>query len=108
MKIPNQFTKQLKNLCLLARDAESDYEKAAIFSATELFVTNFLDRNIYNEAVNNRIQGIKFHIHAALGYESANGYHLHSHANWALSEIDELLSYSCDYNDQVIVIHGMR
>lgn len=105
MHIPNQFAKQLKSLCLLAKNADTGFEKAAIFSATELFVKNFLERNAYNEWVNNRIQGIKFHINAALGYESANGYHPHSHANWALSEIDELLSYSRDYYNEVLVIH---
>ncbi|MCL1126575.1 hypothetical protein [Shewanella surugensis] len=102
--ISNQFTKQLKALCLLAKEAGNGFEKAAIFSATELFVANFLDRNAYCEDVNHRIQGIKYHINAALGYESANGYHSSSHTDWALLEIDALLSLTIDTTDKIVLI----
>ena len=104
MHIPNQFAKQLKKLCLLAVEAESGFEKAAIFSATELFIANFLDRNAYSESIHHRVLGIKYHIHAALGYESANGYYSSSHTDWALTEIDELLESSIEYKDKIMLI----
>lgn len=104
MHIPNQFVKQLKSLCLLAKDAETGFEKAATYSAIELFVANFLDRNAYTTDINNLIQGIKYHINAALGYESANGYHSSSHVDWALAEIDELLVYAIENTDKIVLI----
>jgi hypothetical protein len=90
---------KFKKLITLAMEAQNEYEKAAIFAATEALSDNLLNNKDvlidFNDSYSTadfitKIQLIRYHLAAYLEYEDSHGYSLLQHAKIALETSNEL------------------
>ncbi|MCL1125904.1 hypothetical protein [Shewanella surugensis] len=85
------FTIQLNKLCILAENAQNDYEKACVFSATESLVLRFLKKDNLPHRVSEKIYLIRYHISAFLGYDDPNDLSANDHIHQAIVMTNELI-----------------
>ncbi|WP_299496843.1 hypothetical protein [uncultured Shewanella sp.] len=84
---------KLKRLIKLARQAQNEYEKAAIYSATAALVKQVLSDKQLPKILTDKIALIGYHLAIYLEYEYHHGYHLQHHALKASDLADELEHY---------------
>ncbi|MCL1127491.1 hypothetical protein [Shewanella surugensis] len=84
------FSYPIDNMCILAKNAQNDYEKASVFSATESLVLRFLKEDDLPHSVSEKIYLIRYHICAFIGYEHTNGISVNEHIHQASVKSIEL------------------
>ncbi|MCL1127376.1 hypothetical protein [Shewanella surugensis] len=102
MNSPYVFTLKLQKLCILAKKANNDFEKASVFSATESLVLKFLKEDKLPGRVSEYIYLIRYHINASLGYDYAHGLTASDHDNQALiiaNDLIDLIETMTEFDD---------
>ena len=92
MNNPILVAKKLESLIELARLAESEFEKAATFAATEALVRQFRDEEDQFDAYAlEQVSKIRWGVAAALGYDIDNGHPKTQHIVSAMGAASTLL-----------------
>nr|WP_321239327.1 hypothetical protein [uncultured Tolumonas sp.] len=91
MNDPILCAKKLEDLIDLARQAESAFEKAAVFAATQSLADAFFaDEDQFNSYALEKVEQARLHICASIGYDITNGHDEQQHRAWALGAIHTL------------------
>lgn len=91
MNNPHLFADKLIDLVQLAAQAETAFEKAAVFSAAELLTLKFLTNvDRFHADVLEVVTDLRWNISAALGYDIDNGFGKQKHIEWAVEEASNL------------------
>ena len=92
MNDPILVAKKLESLIDLARLADSEFEKAAVFAATESLVRKFQDEeDEFDSYALEKVSQIRWGVAAALGYDIDNGHPKDHHIVSAMSAASTLL-----------------
>ena len=95
MNDPRLLAGQLEALLQMAKDAESPYEKAAVYAATTAIDNAFhACPEKFNGYVLEKVSNTCGYINAIVGYDIDNGHDASQHASWAYGELmtlEELL-----------------
>lgn len=82
---------ELSDLIELAREAESGFEKAAVFAAVDAIDQMFRrDDESFGGYTLEKVGKVRRHLAAALGYDVDNGYDSESHIVWAMGALSTL------------------
>lgn len=93
MNDPILSAEKLDELAMLAGRAATEFEKAAVFAAATVLCTEFREQGErFDGYVLEKVEGARWHIAAALGFDVTNGHDGHQHRVWARGEIDSLKS----------------
>lgn len=87
----NLAAKKLGELVGLAGEAESEFEKAAIFAAVTVIVTEFENKEEELDSyLLENLERVRWHTSAALGYDIDNGHDKSQHLSWARGAVGTL------------------
>jgi hypothetical protein len=78
------------------KNAETIFERAAIFAAARALINDLNDEERLNGYAKEKLHDIRWHIGAALGFDETNGQTLEQHRVWALGYFNTLQSESED------------
>ena len=91
MNDPVLAAQKLEGLARLAGEAETEFEKAAVFAAATVLCGQFRGpHEEFDGYILEKVEGARWHIAASLGFDVTNGHDAHQHRVWALGEIDTL------------------
>ena len=80
------YANKFQELIELARNAETGFEKAAIFAATQALANEFTEDDFDGYALE-KVEGTRWHICASLGYDITNGHSPQQHLSWAFGSV---------------------
>jgi hypothetical protein len=93
MNDPILMAEKLEQLAYLARDAESEYEKAAVFAAAIAIASAFeADEESFSDYALENVERARRSISAAVGYDITNGHDRTQHVVFALGAAGNLKS----------------
>lgn len=82
---------KLKTLASQCTFAKTEFEKAAVFSASSAVLAYFeQDERKWDTYLMQKVVGAVSHLNAAVGYGEDNGHSSAQHASWAFADIDTL------------------
>lgn len=85
MTDPILLAEKLEQLASIARDAKTDFEKAAVFAAASAIAQKFeADEDNFSSYVLENVQKARWGISAAVGYDVTNGHDTTHHVVSAL------------------------
>jgi hypothetical protein len=88
---PILYANKLEELVGLARKAETAFEKAAIFAATQALANTFFEeKERFDDYTLEKVEQARWHICASIGYDINNGHDEQQHRSWALGAINTL------------------
>lgn len=91
MNDPILYAKKLEELVDLARKADTAFEKAAVFAATQSLANAFFaDEDQFKAYVLEKVEQARWHICASIGYDITNGHDEQQHRSWALGAVNTL------------------
>lgn len=92
MNNPKLGAEKLVALASMANRASTDFEKAAVFAATEAIAAQFFeDEDRFDSYLLENVEKARWSICAAVGYEVANGHDTRQHLVWALAAATAVL-----------------
>jgi len=75
----------------IARSASSDFDRAALFAATTILVRDLESELVEDDGyASEKLEQVRWHICAMLGYDINNGHDDGMHHAWAVTAIDSL------------------
>ena len=89
--------RKLDDLITLAVDAETDFEKAAVFGAASALLA-FVEAEAeekFTQALEN-VERLRGSLGAIVGYELTNNHDSARHASWARAAVIALQGYMCE------------
>ncbi|MGL4249771.1 MAG: hypothetical protein ACRCR1_03795 [Aeromonas sp.] len=91
MNDPILLANRLKDLAKLASQANTEFEKAAVYSATKSIKAEFdaVEESFDSYTLEKVFQAC-WHICAAVGYDTTNGHESGLHISWAYGSISSL------------------
>ena len=93
MNDPQRMAVKLEQLAGLVREAETEFEKAAIFAATQAIATAFNEaEDQFDAYALEQVEKARWSICAAIGYDVTNNHDASSHVSWALGAASNLRS----------------
>lgn len=93
MNDPTSLIEKLEQLVFLARDADNDYEKAAVYAAATSIAQEFMqNEDDFDPYTLEKIESARWSLCAAVGYDITNGHNRDQHVVWALGAISTLKS----------------
>lgn len=93
MNDPILYANKFKELVDLTKTAETAFEKAAIFAATQSLASAFSEKqDEFDGYVLEKVEYARWHICACIGYDITNGHDEQLHRSWAIGAIDSLLN----------------
>ena len=91
MNDPILYAKKFEELLGLSRQAETAFEKAAIFAATQSLANAFFEEEeSFDGYALEKVEQARWHICASIGYDTTNGHDAQQHRSWALGAINTL------------------
>jgi len=93
MNDPKLAAQKFQDLVDLAKDATTDFEKAAVFAAAQALASLFdadEEDSSYDPYVLEKVEGVRWHISASLGYDVTNGHSASQHLSWARGDANSL------------------
>lgn len=91
MNDPLLLATKLSELVDLARAAETPFERAAVFAATESIASRFRSPDeSFSGYQLEKVGQARSHIAAAVGYDIDNGHDRDAHIGWAIGAINNL------------------
>ncbi len=106
MNNPILYAKKFEELVELARKAETAFEKAAVFAATQSLAGAFFEEEEnFSGYVLEKVELARWHICAAIGYDITNGHDEQKHQSWALGAINTLQDVLSE-NNSVLAMHS--
>jgi len=77
----------------IARDAASDFDRAALFAASTILVRDMEAKLPEDDGyASEKLEQVRGHICAMIGYDIDNGHDIHMHHSWALGAMASLRS----------------
>ena len=93
MNDPTILIDKLEQLVSLAKDADTGYEKAAVYAAATSIAKEFMqDEDNFDSYTLEKIESARWSLCAAVGYDITNGHSRDQHVVWALGAISTLKS----------------
>lgn len=93
MNSPKLLAKKLSELIKLASQANTGFEKAAVYSAARAIKSEFnADEEEFDGYTLEKVTKACWHICAAVGYDVSNSHDSSQHISWALGEVNTLQS----------------
>lgn len=91
MNDPLLLAKKFDELIVLAREAESGFEKAAVYAAAEALSAAFASaEESFDSYALEKVEQARWHISAAVGYDVTNGHASSQHLSWAMGAVSTL------------------
>lgn len=91
MNDPILYAKKFEELLELTRKAETAFEKAAVFAATQALASAFFEEEEkFSGYALEKVELARWHICASIGYDITNGHDEQQHRSWALGAINTL------------------
>ena len=82
MNDPLLYVEKLRELIELASCASNGFERAAVFSASQAISKEFDEEDFDGYALE-KVENVRWHIAAAIGYDVTNGHSSVQHLSWA-------------------------
>lgn len=92
MNDPLLYVEKLRELIELASCAETGFEKAAVFSATQAIARDFDEKDLDAYALE-KVEYARWHIAASVGYDVKNGHSIDQHLSWASGAVSTLENF---------------
>jgi len=91
MNDPILYATKFAELIDLAREAESAFEKAVVFAATQSLANAFFsEEERFNGYMLEKVEMARWHICASIGYDVTNGHDQEHHLSGAYGAVDTL------------------
>jgi len=93
MNNPMLLIERLEDLLQLAREAETGFEKAAVFAATKEIYRMFDERaDDFDSYALEKLHDVTWHINAIIGYDVTNNHSKDQHISWAIGYLSTFKS----------------
>lgn len=91
MNDPALMVSKLDELIGLAREADTGFEKAAVFAAVRAVDSMFRSRDgEFTANFLGKLGQARWHIAAAVGYDITNGHDAEAHISWAMGAVSTM------------------